>query len=73
MALRGSAGRIAALLAAGCLGLSGLGAAPAPAVPAKAAAKARPDVARLKALVEAGERSAQDKDWDGATTRADEA
>ena len=44
-----------------------------PAPPKVAAAKARPDLARLRALVVAGEQAAQEKDWDGAGTRADEA
>jgi membrane-bound lytic murein transglycosylase D len=35
--------------------------------------KTRPEVVNLRSLVEAGERSAQEKDWDGAATRADEA
>jgi len=52
--------------------------APAPkAVPATAPKAAgtrfRPDVARLRTLVEDGERSAQEKDWDTAGTRSEEA
>jgi membrane-bound lytic murein transglycosylase D len=51
---------------------------PALVAPPKPVAKARnegprPDVARLRTLVEAGERCAQERDWDGATTRSDEA
>ena len=65
-------GRLAALLVVGIVG--GQPAIPAPPAPPKvAAAKARPDLARLRALVVAGEQAAQEKDWDGAGTRADEA
>lgn len=64
-------GRLLALLLA-CAGLAAL-AAPPPQPPKAASAKARPDVARLRTLVEDGERNAREKDWDEASTRADEA
>jgi len=65
-------GRLGVLLAAGTMGLCAAPAAP-PQPPKPAAAKAKPEVTRLKTLVEAGERAAQEKDWDGASTRAEEA
>ena len=48
---------------------------PGPERPAKVDAVPRPahEVNRLKALVEAGEKDDENKDWDGASTRADEA
>ena len=63
-------GRLLALLVA-CAGLSSH--ATPPPQPPKAVAKARPEVARLRTLVEDGERNAQEKDWDTASTRAEEA
>jgi len=64
-------GRLLPLLVA-CAGLAAFAAAPPQ--PSKAAVeKVRPDVARLRALVEGGERNAQEKDWDAASTRAEEA
>jgi len=65
-------GRLLALLVVGLVG--GQPGFPAPPAPPKpATAKARPDLARLKALVVSGEQAAQEKDWDAAGTRADEA
>ena len=42
-------------------------------VPAESAVRPAHELARLKSLVEAGEQNAEQKDWDGASTRADEA
>jgi len=64
-------GRLLALLVA-CAGLGALASAP-PQPPKAASAKARPEVARLRTLVEDGERNAREKDWDAASTRAEEA
>lgn len=66
-------GRIATLLVAGVLGICFPGAPAFALAPPARPAKAKPDVARLKALVEAGEEALAEKDWDGAYTRAEEA
>ncbi len=66
--------RIAALLVAGALGTIVPGAfASALSAPPRTAAKGRPDVARLKSLIEQGENALAEKDWDGAYNRAEEA
>ena len=73
--------RFAAILAAaGSVGFVAGAQMPLPPTPAKAPAVARPatakpshEVARLRALVEAGEQAAESKDWDGAVNRSDEA
>ncbi|BDU72253.1 LysM peptidoglycan-binding domain-containing protein [Mesoterricola silvestris] len=74
-------GRLLALITAGWVGLAAFAAAPVqpakpalPPQPPKASApRPRPEVARLRTLVEDGERNAQEKDWDSAGTRAEEA
>jgi membrane-bound lytic murein transglycosylase D len=71
--------RLVAMLVA--LGAAGLAAAsttappPPPKAPAAHAQAPRPghEVGRLRALVDAGERAAEDKDWDAASLKAEEA
>jgi len=53
--------------------LGALGGAPSVPAPKGGAEAVRPEVGRLRVLVEAGEQDVELKDWDGASNRADEA
>ena len=64
---------LVAATAAGAFGSAAQVPPPTPRPAAHGPSRSTHEVGRLRALVEAGEKAAEEKDWDTATTRADEA